>query len=155
MAVGTFGTANEEGAVKTTIESAGGVASRVRIGSHELVFDQAPGVPGGEDRGPSPLDVLAVAVGACAHYYAAAFLFGRSLSTDGLNVVVEFEKSREPVPRIAKLAVRVTLPSGVPERYLASIERAVRHCPAYGTFTHPPDVLLEVAHGREGASSAA
>ena len=130
--------------MKATIESAGGVASRVRIGSHELLFDQASPVPGGEDRGPSPLDVMAVAVGACAHYYAAAFLFGRQISSHGLEVEIEFEKSREPVPRLGRLAIRVTLPHGVPERYLPAIERAVSHCPAYGTLVHPPDMVLEI-----------
>jgi uncharacterized OsmC-like protein len=125
------------------IESAGGVASRARIGGHELVFDQAPPVPGGENRGPSPLDVMAVAVGACAHYYAAAFLFGRKLATDGLEVEVELEKTRQPVPRIGRLMVRVVLPSSVPVELEQGIERAVRHCPAYGTLAHPPEVVLE------------
>jgi uncharacterized OsmC-like protein len=63
--------------MKAVVESAGGVASRVRLGEHELTFDQPSTVPGGADRGPSPLDVMAISVGACAHYYAAAFLFGR------------------------------------------------------------------------------
>jgi uncharacterized OsmC-like protein len=130
--------------VKATVESAGGVAGRVRLGAHELVFDQPSSVPGGEDRGPSPLDVMAVAVGACAHYYAAAFLFARNLSCEGLRVEVEFEKSREPVARLGSLAVRVSLPPGVPERYLPAIERAVRGCPAYGTLRHPPEVSLEI-----------
>ena len=53
--------------MKAIIESAGKVASRVRLGEHELVFDQPRSVPGGEDRGPSPLDVMAVSVAACAH----------------------------------------------------------------------------------------
>ena len=130
--------------MKATIESAGGVASRVRIGSHELTFDQAGSVPGGEDRGPSPLDVMAIAVGACAHYYAAAFLFGRQIPTEGLRVEVEFEKTREPVPRLGRLSIQVLLPANVPEPYLPAIERAVRRCPAYGTLTHPPELELEV-----------
>jgi uncharacterized OsmC-like protein len=130
--------------VKATIDSAGKVASHVRVGSHELTFDQASPVPGGEDRGPSPLDVMAVAVGACAHYYASAFLFGRGISTEGLRVEVEFEKTREPVPRLGKISMRVTLPSGVSEQHLPAIERAVRRCPAYGTLVHPPEVELVV-----------
>jgi hypothetical protein len=36
-----------EGTMKATIESAGGVASRVRIGNHLLTFDQPAPVPGG------------------------------------------------------------------------------------------------------------
>jgi uncharacterized OsmC-like protein len=128
--------------MKAVIESAGGVASRASIGSHELVFDQPDTVPGGHDAGPSPLDVLAVSVAACAHYYAAAFLFGRHIPTDGLKVEVEAEKSKEPVPRISKLVMRVLLPAGIPAQYLPAIERAVKHCPAYGTMLHSPTVEL-------------
>lgn len=130
--------------MKATIESAGGVASRVRIGSHEVLFDQAQAAPGGQDRGPSPLDVLVAAVGACAHYYAAAYLFARKLPVEGLRVSVEAEKTRDPVPRIGALKVQVTLPLDFPEEHLPAIDRAIRHCPAYGTLTHLPHVELEV-----------
>ncbi|HTQ08170.1 MAG TPA: OsmC family protein [Polyangiaceae bacterium] len=128
--------------MKALVESAGGVASQATLDGHTLTFDQVPPTPGGENRGPSPLDVMALAVGACAHYYAAAFLFARKLPTERLRVEVEFEKVREPVPRIGRLTLRVMLPAGLPEHYATAIERAVRHCPAYGTLLHPPDVEL-------------
>jgi putative redox protein len=131
--------------MKAVIESAGGVASRVRLGEHEIVFDQPAAVPGGENRGASPLDVLVVSVGACAHYFAAAFLQARKLPTCGLRVEVEAHKSRTPTPRIERLSVHVVLPPGVPEHHLPSIERAIRNCPAYGTLVHPPDVTLSVS----------
>ena len=141
--------------MKVVIESLGGVASRVRLGRHDLTFDQEATVPGGEDRGPSPLDVMATAVGACAHYYVAAFLFGRQHPAAGLRVEVEFEKGRDPVPRLATFSIHVFLPEGVPERYLAGIERAVRHCPAYGTFIHPPEIELAVHPGGAATSAPA
>ena len=130
--------------MKAIIKSAGAVASSVQLGSHTLVFDQPATVPGGGDLGPSPLDVLAATVGACAHYFAAAFLQARKLSTEGLRVEVDAEKMREPSPRFGKLSIHVVLPVGVPEHYLPQIERAVRNCPAYGTLVHPPDVELSV-----------
>jgi putative redox protein len=130
--------------MKASIESAGGVASRVQLGSHTLTFDQPATVPGGEDRGPSPLDILVVSVGACAHYFAAAFLHGRRLPVEGLRVDVEAHKGRTPSPRSEKLSVRVTLPAGVAESHIPSIERAIRNCPAYGTLVHPPDLELTV-----------
>jgi putative redox protein len=139
--------------MKATIESAGGVASRVQLGSHQLVFDQPSSVPGGEDRGPSPLDVMAVSVGACAHYFAAAFLSARKLSVEGLRVEIETEKVREPQPRFGKLSIRVTVPAGIPESYLPQIERVVRNCPAYGTLLHPPDV--ELVFAKEAAQAPA
>ncbi|HVU02833.1 MAG TPA: OsmC family protein [Polyangiaceae bacterium] len=141
--------------MKALIESAGGVASRVRIGSHDIVFDQPSPVPGGEDKGPSPLDVMTISVGACAHYFASAFLYGRKLSTDGLRVEVEWIKSKEPAPRISQIVVHVMLPVGVPEHYLPGIERAVKNCPAYGTLVHPPEVQLTVAKEEPVATAPA
>lgn len=139
--------------MKAIVESAGGVASRVKLGAHELVFDQPGAVPGGEDRGPSPLDVLAVTVGACAHYFAAAFLSARKLSAASLKVEVEAEKVRDPEPRFGKLCIRVKVPADVPEHYLPQIERVVRNCPAYGTLVHPPE--LELTFAREEAHPSA
>jgi hypothetical protein len=40
--------------------------------------------------------------------------------------------------------MHLMLPKGFPEQYLSALERAVRHCPAYGTLLHPPEVVLEV-----------
>jgi putative redox protein len=138
--------------MKAVIASAGGVASSVQIGSHTLLFDQPGSVPGGEDRGPSPLDVLAATVGACAHYFAAAFLEVRKLSPQGLRVEVDAIKVREPSPRFGKLSIHVVLPVGVPEHYLPQIERAVRNCPAYGTLVHSPEVELSIAKAIPDAS---
>ncbi|HVY30185.1 MAG TPA: OsmC family protein [Polyangiaceae bacterium] len=139
--------------MKILVESAGGVASVVSLGAHRLVFDQPPSVPGGEDRGPSPLDVMAATVGACAHYFAAAFLSARKISVAGLRVEIEAEKVREPQPRFGRLTIRLTLPAGVSESLLPSIERVVRNCPAYGTLLHPPDVELTIAPGDAHAAA--
>jgi len=126
------------------VESIGKVGSRVSVGGHELVFDQPKTVPGGEDRGPSPLDVMAVSVAACAHYFAAAYLHGRGVSAEGLTVEVESEKQRVPVSRIGRLAITVRVPERLDERHLVGIERAIKSCPAYGTLLHPPSVDVSI-----------
>ena len=130
--------------MKFVIESIGKVGSRANVDGHELVFDQPSTVPGGEDRGPSPLDVMSVAVAACAHYFAAAYLHARNLSSEGLTVEVTAEKERAPVPRIGRLAFKVQLPAGLPDRHVAGVDRAIRSCPAYGTLLHPPSVDLSI-----------
>lgn len=135
--------------MRAVIESIGKVGSRVHLGGHELLFDQPPTVAGGEDRGPSPLDVLGVSVAACAHYYAAAFLHARGLPTAELSVEVEFEKERAPSPRIGRLSMKVHLPAGLTERQFLTAQRAIKSCPAYGTLVHPPtvDLTIEVDGG--------
>ena len=60
--------------MKAIVESAGNVGSRVRLGEHEIVFDQPKSVPGGDDRGPSPLHLKAASVATGAHNNAAAVL---------------------------------------------------------------------------------
>jgi len=143
--------------MKTLVESIGRVGSRAQVGNHEVLFDQPGTVPGGEDRGPSPLDLMAVSVAACAHYFAAAYLHGRGLPTEGLTVEVESEKARVPVSRLGRLSMKVHPPVGLDERQIAGIERAIKSCPAYGTLLHPPSVEIAIesdpdpAHERQSA----
>jgi uncharacterized OsmC-like protein len=130
--------------MKVIVESIGKVGSRASVGGHELVFDQPVTVPGGEDRGPSPLDVMSVSVGACAHYFAVAYLHARGLSPEGLTVEVTAEKERVPVSRIGRLELKVHLPAGLPARHFAGVERAIKICPAYGTLIHPPSIEISI-----------
>ena len=130
--------------MKAIIESTGKVGSRVRLGGHELVFDQPTTVPGGEDRGPSPLDVMGVSVAPCAHYYAAAFLHGRGLPTAGLSVEVELEKERTPSPRIGRLVHEGSTPArahGAPARGSRTCDQELSRL---GTLLHPPQVELAI-----------
>jgi uncharacterized OsmC-like protein len=140
--------------VKAFIQTAAKVGSHVQLGRHDLVFDQPGDVPGGEDRGPSPLDVLVASVGACAHYFAAAYLHARGLPTGELTVEVDGEKEKTPAPRIARLAITIGVPAGLTEQQIAGIERAVRRCPAYGTLVHPPEIQVAVKRTASEARSS-
>jgi uncharacterized OsmC-like protein len=130
--------------MKATIESAGKVASRVHLGSHEILFDQPTSVRDGEDRGPSPLDMLVASIAACAHYFGAAYLSGRGLDPSALSVEVEAEKERVPLARVGHLSLRIRVPAGLDEHHVTGIVRAIKSCPAYGTLVHPPTIQLEV-----------
>lgn len=130
--------------MKLVIESAGGVASRVRLGEHELLFDQPSAVPFGRDLGPSPLHVLAAAVGACAHYFVAAYLQARQLPVADLRVHVTVDKVKQPTPRFGTLSMRVEVPSGLTPEQLRAVERVVKACPAFGTMLHGTDIQLTV-----------
>lgn len=115
------------------VESAGGVASRVNVGGHALLFDQ-PERFGGQDLGPSPLEVMVASVGACAHYYAAAFLTARKLPVEGLELEIVAEKAKDHPARLASVRVVVQVPDAVPEELLGRMEAAVRACPAHNTL---------------------
>ena len=141
--------------MKVVIESIGRVGSRATVEGHELVFDQPATVPGGEDRGASPLDVMSVAVAACAHYFAAAYLHARGLSPDGLAVEVTAEKERVPVSRIGRLGLKLRLPAELAEKHIAGIERAIKSCPAYGTLLYPPSVEISIERPTDSGAEEA
>jgi uncharacterized OsmC-like protein len=90
---------------------------------------------------------MVVAVAACAHYYAAAYLHGRGFPTESVSVEVESEKARLPVSRIARLTLVVHLPAGLDRKHVEGVERAIKACPAYGTLVHPPAVEMRVVPG--------
>jgi uncharacterized OsmC-like protein len=97
---------------------------------------------------------MVVAVAACAHYFASAYLFGRGLPTEGLAVEVTSEKERLPVSRIGRLTMKVVLPAGLDERQLAGVERAIKSCPAYGTLLHSPTIDVSIAVGSTAEPAA-
>jgi uncharacterized OsmC-like protein len=98
---------------------------------------------------------MSVAVAACAHYFASAYLHGRGLSPEGLSVEVTAEKERVPVSRIGRLQMRVRLPAGLDERQVAGIERAIKACPAYGTLLHPPAIEIALEPGEAAGKLSA
>jgi len=136
------------------VESAGGVASRVSVGGHELIFDQ-PEKVGGQDRGPSPLEVLVASTGACAHYYAAAFLSARRLPVEGLAVDIEADKSTERPQRVTHMRLAVHLPPGVPDELLPRLEAAVRACPAHSTLSTSVSFDIHLRPADRGVATAA
>lgn len=130
--------------MRMTLESTGGVSCRVVLGRHELLFDQ-PREFGGGDIGPSPVEVLASCVGACAHYYAAVALKKRGFATDGLSVEVEAEKLKEPRAHVVVRRLVVHAPTGTPPELVPVMERSVRLCPVVGTLELANEVPLEIA----------
>jgi uncharacterized OsmC-like protein len=138
--------------MKAIVESLSKVGSRVRLGAHELIFDQPSTVDGGEDRGPSPLDVLVASIGACAHYFAAAYLHARGFPTSDLTVDIDADKESSPSPRVGRVAIKVRVPAGLSDQQLAAIERAIKRCPAYGTLVHPPSVEISVESATDSSA---
>jgi putative redox protein len=115
---------------------------RAQVGVHELTLDQ-PGLAGGDDAGPSPLDLIGAALGGCVALYVYQFLETRKQPTEGLRVEVEQFTARDP-HRIVRFGVRIALPDDVPPVYTPMIEAVARVCPAYNTLARSADVVITV-----------
>jgi putative redox protein len=121
----------------------GGVKFAAELRSHRIVTDQ-PIRGGGEDAGPSPLELLGMSLGSCVALYVQQFCHARSLPHEGLRVEVTQHGAANP-HRIGRFSVRVILGQEIPDHYAEMLERVAQSCPAHNTLTHAAevDVVIE------------
>lgn len=120
----------------------GGLRFVAQVRSHRLVVDQ-PSHAGGDDAGPMPIELLGASLGTCIALYVKQFCQSRGLSYDGMRVEVEQHGAQNP-NRIGEFAVRVVLPTALPEHYATLLERVVRSCPAHNTLEHGAAVKVTI-----------
>jgi uncharacterized OsmC-like protein len=118
----------------------GGVKFAAQIRSHRIVVDQPPR-GGGEDGGPSPIELLGASLGTCVALYVQQFCQARGIPHDGMRVEVEQTGATNP-NRIGRFVVRVVLPAEVPEHYASMLERVARSCPAHNTLARGAEVAV-------------
>ena len=126
-----------------------GVRFAAQIGRHELVLDQ-PFRGGGDDAGPSPIELVGAALGSCVALYVHKFLVTRNVSAEGLRVEVTQHSVRTP-HRIARFDVHIILTDQVPPLYRPIIEAVARVCPVHNTLSPASEVLVTVEFAAERA----
>ncbi|MBC7364248.1 MAG: OsmC family protein [Candidatus Aminicenantes bacterium] len=92
----------------------------------QIITDQ-PAYAGGDGSAPAPFDLFLVSLATCAGYYVLAFCRQRGLSTEGIYLTMEMEKS--PTARlIEKIKINIHLPADFPDKYLEAVIRAADQC---------------------------
>jgi uncharacterized OsmC-like protein len=120
---------------------------RVAVGGHQLTIDQ-PATAGGDNRGPTPLQLLAASLVACTAHYAASYLDRHGLSREGLVVEGDFDMAADKPPRLATMSVTITPPSGLSARRQAGLLAVASHCTVHNTLRQPPAVHIGMAPPR-------
>lgn len=124
------------------VTNEGGVRFVAKVRSHEIVTDQ-PVAGGGADSAPTPLELMAAALGSCVALYIQQFCAVRELPYEGLKIETRYEREGNP-SRIAKFFVRATLPPDLPAEYTTMLRRVARTCPAHTTLTLGAGVTVDV-----------
>jgi ribosomal protein S12 methylthiotransferase accessory factor len=127
----------------------GGVRFTADIRGHKVTVDQTQR-GGGEDSAPTPLELLPTALGTCVALYVQQFLVTRGLDPTGMTVEVGTVGAANP-NRIARFAVEVRIPGGVPEKYRDAVKRAAEGCTVHHTLSHGPEIAVSVLEGSPAA----
>jgi uncharacterized OsmC-like protein len=117
---------------------------RVALGGHRFTVDQ-PAIAGGDDQGPTPLQLLAASLVACTGHYAGSFLDRHGLSREGLVVEGDFVMAEDKPPRIAAMSVTIIPPAGLSTSRQAGLLAVASHCTVHSTLRQPPAVHIGLA----------
>lgn len=113
--------------------------------SHTRLLTDAPSDNHGRGEHFSPTDLVATGLGTCILTTLGLVAQRDGLALDGATVAVDKHMSTTPPRRIAKLAVRLTFPAGIPAAARAKLERAASHCPV--SLSLHPNVVQDVTFG--------
>jgi putative redox protein len=112
----------------------------------QIVTD-APKDNQGLGRSFSPTDLLGAALGSCMLTIMGIYAQRHNIDLKGARAAITKEMAVDPVRRVGKLILKITLPASVPPEHRAPIERAGRSCPVTQSL-HPnlvQDVTVEYA----------
>jgi uncharacterized OsmC-like protein len=114
---------------------------RVAVNGHGLTIDQ-PATAGGDDLGPTPLELLAASLVACTAHYAGSYLDHHGLSREGLVVEGDFVMADDRPPRIVSMSATITPPAGLSASRQAGLLAVASHCTVHNTLRQPPAVHI-------------
>jgi uncharacterized OsmC-like protein len=119
-----------------------GQAFAVRVRGHTLITDQ-PVEAGGDDHGPTPVEVLVVSLASCVAYYAGRFLERHHLDRERLRVLADFTMADDRPARVASVHLRVLLPHELSRTRLEALRAVIDHCTVHNTLRQPPEIRVE------------
>ena len=106
----------------------------------KLVSD-APKDNQGLGRSFSPTDLVGAALGVCMLTIMGIYAARHNLDLIGARAQVFKEMAADPMRRISKLTVKISLPKAIPDEHRAPIERAGKTCPVSSSL-HPNTIQV-------------
>jgi putative redox protein len=106
----------------------------------------APVDNGGRGEAFSPTDLVAAGIGSCVLTVMGIVARRRELSLEGARVTVSKEMTADPVRRIGRLTVEVTLPAGLGAEDRALLERTAKACPVAQSLHPDLSVTMRFAY---------
>lgn len=125
-----------------TITHQKGLSVEASVRDHKLQVDM-PADEGGTDSGPTPIELLTVALGSCMAMHLAKYCQGARLPHERFTIDLDFQLATDP-KRIGGLTVDITLPQGFPEDRKAAACRAALQCTVRNTLKESTALDVEI-----------
>ena len=120
----------------------GGMSSSMNVRGHKVIAD-VPLEMGGEDRGPTPVDLLAGSLGTCIAFYIARWCREAQIACDGFEVKVDYVHDREN-HCVPVLGVEVSMPATFPEARKPGLLKVAKACTVHNTLCRLPEITVTI-----------
>lgn len=142
-----------EGQVVVAESGPGAYTQRVLAGTHDFIADEPIGV--GDDRGPSPYDLLLAALGACTSMTLRMYAQRRKLPLEHVSVTLTQERRhaedcKDPEGRPCSITVierRIELIGDLDAAQRKKLAQIADKCPVHRTLTGEVCVETELVDG--------
>lgn len=111
-------------------------AFAILVRDHVIHVDQ-PYSDGGQDAGPTPVELFVASLAACAAYYGRRHLKRRGMPADGLEVTSTFVMSGVRPARVTRIDLNVRPPEALPETELDGLYEAIGQCTVRNSIVRP------------------
>jgi uncharacterized OsmC-like protein len=101
---------------------------------------------GGDDRGPTPVDLLAGSLGSCIAFYIARWCKSAQVPCEGFRVDVDYVNDTEN-HCVPVLGIRITMPDEFPEKRRPTLLRVAEQCTVHNTLCRAPKIEVVAARG--------
>jgi len=125
-----------------TVTREEGLRFSIRLRNHRLTTDMSV-AEGGEDGGPSPVEFLGIASGACLATMVQAYCSARGYTDGDVAVSLTMEMIENP-NRVGTFVLDVELPKDVPEGDKEKLKKMALRMPVPATLTRTPGVDIEM-----------
>ena len=128
--------------MKTRIEFIGKHNFKIKSGEHEIVTD-LPEKMGGNDTGPTPVELFIGALGSCAGFFAVGYLQTAGLNPEGLSVDLDWDFD-EKKTRVGRISATITVPNATLGAREKALVAAAEKCIIHSTIQNPPEIKFSV-----------
>lgn len=130
-----------------------GLDSKLTMSNHKMIVDEPTTMPGGNNKGPNPLDLFCASLGTCQEitYKMYATVMGIPLNSVSTEVTADIDLRglvglADEAVAISAMKCKVTVDSPATPEQIQQLKGAVdAHCPMVETLKAGVPVTLEIA----------
>ncbi|MFH2069191.1 MAG: OsmC family protein [Candidatus Omnitrophota bacterium] len=121
---------------KISVKYSGGMSFEASARNHKVAVDLPLGL-GGEDAGPTPVELFAISLASCTGIELAFYCKKFNWDPTGLKIEVTYEKLPD---RIKKISLEIFLPSAKSEKEFKEAIGWAKKCLINNTLHYKPEI---------------